>query len=185
MRQAKRLGFSVVGASLLAVLVLADAGVGSGSPGKAGTTVITMERDGRELFFDGPATVEAGSTLKIKNNTNPRQIGPHTFSFAKSKFFPKSNKAIKRCGRKLTGICGAIIGWHEVDLDSGQVTENPVEVGKNGWDRVGTLKRKGDSWVSERKNQTFSREVTAKPGKTLAFICAVHPEMQGEITVTD
>ena len=51
-----------------------------------------------------------------------------------------------------------------------------------------------DSWFLKRgltppavraalKGQSFTREVTAKPGRTLHFFCAVHPEMQGDIEV--
>ena len=55
-------------------------GAAASAPEKAGATVIKMERDGKTLFFDGPATVVAGTDLKIKNKTNPRTVGPHTFS---------------------------------------------------------------------------------------------------------
>ncbi len=154
-------------------------------PDKAGATVITMERDGKTLFFDYPETVAAGDDLKIKNKTNPRQVGPHTFSLVRENDIPTKPKKIKACTKKLKGICGAIVLWHDVDLETGEVGENPVEVGKQGWDRQGSLKRKGDSWVSEQKGQAFAREVTAQPGKVLHFICAVHAEMQGEITVTE
>jgi hypothetical protein len=168
-------------------VVGAGGGAASASPAaKSGATVIKAERDGKSLFFDAPATVAAGTELKIKNKTNPRQVGPHTFSLAHEKDIPTKPKAIKNCGKKLRGICGAIaIDWHQVDLQTGEIGENPVDVGKQGWDKEGSLKHKGDSWVTEAKGESFSRTVTAKPGKVLHFVCAVHPEMQGEITVTE
>jgi hypothetical protein len=171
-----------------AVGALTVAGTGAGgaaasAPDKAGATVITMERDGKTLFFDYPETVVAGTDLKIKNKTNPRQVGPHTFSLVRESDIPTNRKDIKACTKKLKGICGAIVVWHDVDLQTGQIGENPVEVGKQGWDRKGSLKRKGDSWVSEAKGQSFTREVTASAGKELTFICAVHAEMQGSIEV--
>lgn len=150
---------------------------------KAGATVITMEQDGKELFFEGPATVEQGATLKIKNNTDPKKIGPHTFSLVRERDLPVNDEQIKKCARKFVKICGAVVKWHEVDLQSGEVGENPVDVGKEGWDTKGSLKRKGDSWVSEGEGQSFKRKVTAPEGKTLQYFCAVHPEMQGEIKV--
>ncbi len=152
---------------------------------KAGATVITMERNGKDLFFDGPATVAQGDALKIKNKTNPAAIGPHTFSLVRDKVLPVTRDQIKKCEKEFKGICGEIIRWHEVDVGTGEIGENPVLVGKDGWDRKGDRKRKGDSWVAERKGQSFKREVTAPEGKTLTFICAVHPIMQGEITVTE
>ncbi len=172
--------------ALVALGAAAAGGPATASPSsKGGATVIKMEQEGKELFFDGPATVEAGTQLKIKNNTNPRKIGPHTFSLVREKTLPEGKEQIKKCAREFKGMCGEVVKWHEVDLQTGQVGENPVEVGKQGWDRKGDRKRKGDSWVSERKNQSFKRKVTAPEGKTLTFFCAVHPEMQGEIKVTE
>lgn len=172
-------------AAIAAVTVVAAGGPASAkSPAdKAGATVITMEQEGRELFFDGPATVERGATLKIKNNTNPRKIGPHTFSLVREEDIPKTNTEIKNCGKKFAKICGEIIEWHQVDLQSGVVGRNPAEAGGKGWDRKGSLKRRGDSWVAEKRKQTFNQEVTASAGNTLTYFCAVHPEMRGKIKV--
>lgn len=172
---------------------LAVVGTGGGpaaaktAAAKPGVTKVKIEfiRHDKELLFDAPATVPAGDELQIKNNTNPRAVGPHTFSLVREEDLPESNKEIKACSRKFEGICGAIAKWHEVDLQTGQIGENPVEVGKQGWDRKGSLKRKGDSIVLERKGEKFQREVTADPGKELYFVCAVHSEMQGEIEVTE
>jgi hypothetical protein len=179
----------VIGAlgALSALTVVGAGGAASASsPAKSGATVIKMARDGKDLFFEGPATVAAGTDLKIKNKTNPRQVGPHTFSLVHEKDIPTEPKKIKACGKKLKGICGEIaFVWHGVDLQTGEIAENPVDVGKQGWDKQGSLKHKGDSWVAEQKGQSFTREVTAEPGKVLHYICAVHPFMVGEITVTE
>jgi hypothetical protein len=174
-------------AALGALTVVVAGGPATASiSSKAGATVITMERDGKDLFFDGPATVESGTALKVKNKTNPAQVGPHTFSLVREKTLPETHEQIHKCQKEFKGICGQIIRWHEVDLDTGEVGENPVDVGKKGWDREGDRKRKGDSWVAEKgKGESFKREVTAPAGKTLTFICAVHAKMQGEITVTE
>jgi len=171
----------------LGALIVVGAGSASASapPAKAGIAVIKMERDGKKLFFSGPETVAAGADLKIKNKTNPRQVGPHTFSLVKEKDLPTSNSQIKSCEKKLKLICGAIIKWHDVNVQTGEIGENPVEVGKQGWDHQGSLKQKGDSWVAEKKGAAFTREVTAKPGKVLHYICAVHPSMQGELRVVE
>ncbi len=172
---------------------LAVVGSGGGSAtattasAKPGVTKIKAEfihRD-KEILFDAPATVPAGNQLQIKNNTNPVAIGPHTFSLVREQDVPKGKKQLKACAKKFKAICGAIIKWHEVDLQTGQIGENPVEVGKQGWDRKGSLKRKGDSVVLERKGEKFQREVTAPVGKELYFVCAVHPEMQGKIEVVE
>ena len=143
--------------SALGALTVVGAGASTAAE-KSGATVIKMERDGKELFFEAPATVAAGTDLKIKNKTNPRKVGPHTFSLVHEKDIPTKPKKIKACSKKLKGICGAIaIEWHEVDLQTGEIGENPVEVGKQGWDKEGSLKRKGDSWVSEARASVHAR----------------------------
>ncbi len=181
----------VLGA-IAALGTFAVVGTGGGSAtaetaAKPGVTKIKAEfihRD-KELLFDAPATVPAGDQLQIKNNTNPVAVGPHTFSLVREQDLPKTKKQIKACSRKFKGICGAIAGWHEVDLQTGEIGENPVEVGKQGWDRKGSLKRKGDSFVIQRKGEKFQRKVTAPVGKELYYVCAVHAEMQGKIEVVE
>lgn len=165
-----------------AVLVTGGPASASSTTAKAEATVISMEQEGKNLFFDGPKTVERGDTLKIKNNTNPRKIGPHTFSLVKDKDLPGDDD-IRDCERELADICGAIVKWHKVDLDTGEVRRNPVEADAKGWDQLGSKKRKGDSWVAEKRKATFKQKVTAPEGKTLTFICAVHAGMQGKIEV--
>jgi plastocyanin len=142
-----------------------------------------FDREEKRLYFDAPAGVAAGDELQIKNNTNPRTIGPHTFSLVREEDLPSTNEDIKTCSRKFKGICGAIARWHEVNLQTGEVGENPVDVGKQGWDRKGSLERKGDSWFTGVKGEKFQREVTAEPGTELYYICAVHAEMQGKLDV--
>jgi hypothetical protein len=107
----------------VAVAALAAAGLGSvataDTASKGGATVIKMERDGKDLFFSGPATVETGTQLKIKNKTNPRQVGPHTFSLVREKALPSSHDQIKKCEKELKGMCGRIITWHVVNVQTG------------------------------------------------------------------
>ncbi len=183
----------VLGAvGVLGALTVVGAGGGSATAdtaaAKPGVTKIKAEfsHKDKEFSFDAPATVPAGNELQIKNNTNPRTVGPHTFSLVHEKYLPEGKKELKACGHKLAAICGAIaINWHHVDLQTGQIGENPVEVGKNGWDKQGSLKHDGDSVVLLSKGEKFQRPVTAPVGKTLTFMCAVHPEMQGQITVVE
>lgn len=186
MKKARTLRF---GGALVAVAALGAAGSGSfagAEPGTAkaeDTAVIKMLQDGKELYFEGPEAVAAGADLKVKNATDPAEIGPHTFSLVKRSEFPRTPEEIKACAKKFKGICGEIVKWHKVDFDTGEIGRNPVEVGKKGWDIQGSSKHAGDSWASEKENQTFKQVVAAPEGKTLHFICAVHPEMQGKIRV--
>jgi len=183
LKKGRTLRVSGVLAALGALSVVVAGGPASAQAPRANATVITMEQDGRELFFEAPESVEPGANLKIVNKTDPKEIGPHTFSLVNRKVTPTSDEKRKDCARQAKGICGAIYGWHEVDLQSGQIGRNPVEVGKKGWNQQGDLKRTGDSWVAEKKNQSLSQKVSAPEGKTLHYFCATHPEMEGKIRV--
>ena len=177
----------VAAATALSASAIAVGGAAATTPSKAGATVITIEQDGKELFFEGPATVTADDVLKIKNKTNPQKVGPHTFSLVKADTRPDldDNDALKACGRKLKGICGAIARWHKVDFEAEEVGRIDVEVGKKGWSLEGDLKRTGDSWFAFGRGESNKRKVSADPGETLTYFCAIHPEMQGEIEVTE
>ena len=178
-----------LGGSLVAVVALGAVGSGSfasADPGPAkaeDTAVIKMLQDGKELYFEGPEAVAPGADLKVKNLTDPRKIGPHTFSLVKRSEFPRTAEEIKACAKEFKAICGEIVKWHKVDFDTGEIGRNPVEVAKKGWDIQGSSKHAGDSWASEKEGQSFKQVVSAPEGKTLHFICAVHPEMQGKIRV--
>jgi hypothetical protein len=177
-------------AAAAAVAAITVVGVGgsataSSSSHKAHATVVKMRQDGKDLFFDAPDSVAAGTVLKIKNTTDPSEVGPHTFTLAKEKVIPTEPKDVKACEKKLKGICGAVVKWHHVDLQTGEIGVNPVEAGGKGWDKEGSLHVKGDSWASDKEGQTFKEKVTAEPGTVLHYFCAVHPFMQGEITVTN
>ena len=179
-----RLVVAVAAFGVLTAVAGGAAATASPEAKAAGAAVITAEKEGKDIFFDGPKTVEQGQVLKFKSKTDPRKIGPHTFSLATRKSLPQTNTEIKDCGKKLEAICGAIaLDWHEVDIDTGDVGVKLAEAGKKGWDTEGTEKRRGDSIVIEKEGGSFKQKVSAPEGSTLHFICAVHPFMQGKIKV--
>jgi hypothetical protein len=173
-----------VGAALVALGVLGVAGAASGSSAKAKDDVakFSMERKGKKIFFEGPDSVESGAKLKVENNTNPRIIGPHTFSVVERSALPKGLEEKRECGR-LQRICGEIAQAHEADPQTGQVGEPNVDEGKKGWDKPTTHKSFGDSWFTQKNGERESREVSADGGENLWFICAVHPQMQTKVEV--
>jgi hypothetical protein len=150
---------------------------------KRATATITMEKDGRDLFFAGPQTVEKGAKLKIENLTNPRRIGPHSFTLVKKGAIPSSRNELKKCSRIELPVCLKVAEAHEIDPKTFLPGEPKVENGKKGWDAAFSNRRNGDSWFSVKKNSTDSRKVTAQAGKTLHFFCIIHPFMQGKIKV--
>lgn len=172
------------------VLVAAAAGVlaSAGGPATAGQVAsnhgdvakIKMVQKGRDLTFTGPKEVEKGAKLRIVNDTNPKKVGPHTFTLITSKNMPTSKKKQKKC-EELEGVCGDIAAAHKFDPKTNKVNKPSVDAGKKGWDKpFGT---KGDSWYTEKNGTIAGRKVTAKPGTVLRFFCVVHPFMKGKIKV--
>ncbi len=87
-----RLLVAVAALGALAIVVTGG-GAASAKPAAKHGSVIKMEKKGKDLFFTAPKTVEAGTNLKIKNATNPKQVGPHTFSLVAPKVLPTNEEA--------------------------------------------------------------------------------------------
>lgn len=148
-----------------------------------GTPTITMERDGRQLFFAGPETIDPGQSLRILNNTNPDKVGPHTFSLAQEDILPKTIGQFKACAKVEPGTaCRKVFKAHEVGPQG--PGKEVVDFGKKGWNLMFREQgSEGDSWVTLEEGGDYTAPVSAVPGKTLTYFCAIHPDMQGEIQV--
>lgn len=145
--------------------------------------VISMSLEKGKLKFVAPESVTVGDQLEIVNKTNPKQVGPHTFSLVTKGSIPKTKKAMNSCFTPKK-ICFAIAEWHGFNPKSEKITKNPAKAGPAGWSTEGTGTTKGDSWFSgEKKGGHVSQEVTAAAGTTLYFMCAIHPFMHGQIKV--
>ena len=172
-------------AASTAALVLAVGG--SGLAGAATPTGVTQKVDIEltkgKLKFVGPASVSPGDQLEIVNDTNPKQVGPHTFSLVTKGSLPKTPNARKNCFTP-KHICLAIATWHGFNPKTEKITKDPAKAGPAGWSTAGNATgKKGDSWFTEKKGETLSQEVTAAAGTTLYYMCAVHPWMQGKVSV--
>jgi hypothetical protein len=155
-------------------------------PPGAVVNTIKIKGPGGGLRFDGPTTAVAGSYLRIVNKTNPHQVGPHTFSLVTKSSLPKTKNARKKCFTP-NHICKAIAKWHGTN-GNGPITKNPAEAGAPGWDTLGSVSKKGDSWFTGNKpgteiTQQLSADTSAGP-VTLYYQCAIHPFMHGSVTVT-
>ena len=146
--------------------------------------VISMSLTKGKLQFVAPETITVGDQLEVVNKTNPKQVGPHTFSLVTKGSIPKTKKQIGSCFTPKK-ICFAIAQWHGFNPKTEKITKNPAKAGPAGWSTMGTATgAKGDSWFSgETKGGHFSQEVTAPAGTTLYFMCAVHPFMHGQVKV--
>jgi hypothetical protein len=175
------------GGALLALSALTIVATGGGASADTATkraaATITMEKNGRQLFFEGPRTVAEGAKLKVENLTNPNRVGPHTFSLTKRNALPEGNRDFRRCGSFELKVCANIVQAHRFDPATGEVNK-PVVGGKT-WNRLFSNRKKGDSWYTEKKGNKDTRTVTADAGTKLFYFCVVHPDMQGKIKVTE
>lgn len=146
------------------------------------TAVIKMVLGKKGLAFTGPSTVTQGDELKIVDKTDPRKVGPHTFSLVEASVLPKTKQQQKVCFTK-NHICKEIALWHGVK-GNGPPKSKVVEAGPAGWSTMGNLTDKGDSWFTGNKpGASYEQQLTAEAGTTISYICAVHPEMQGSFKV--
>ena len=181
----RRAGAPAFLTALIALIALVLPGLAAAeTPGaNPGGQVTTLEikMEGKKMGFFGPKTVHEGEELRIVNATMPSMVGPHTFSLVTKGSLPKTGKQRKECftpGK----ICMGIAKWY--GLKGEELPKEPlVEAGTEGWDTMGTVTKKGDSFFFSKKGQSIEQVVSAKAGTTLYFMCAVHAFMQGSIKV--
>lgn len=172
----------ILAASLAALSLVFATSVGVAAvPATGATAEIDMKFVKGKMFFEGPATVTQGDELKIVNKTNPKQIGPHSFSLVTKGSLPKTPGARKSCFTP-KHICLSVAQWHGFNPKTEKISVNPAKAGPAGWSTMGSTSKKGDSWFTEKKGESFSQQVTAEPG-TLYYFCAVHSWMQGKVDV--
>jgi hypothetical protein len=154
-------------------------GGGGGTP----TIHATFSRQ-KGIRFVGPDRISTGQNLRFVSNTDPRVVGPHTFSLVTRGVLPKTRNARRNCFAP-NHICREIAAWHG---SNGRTppTDNPAENGQDGWDRLGNLNRDGDSFFTARRGGSITQQVSVDASKTperLYYMCAIHPFMQGSINV--
>jgi plastocyanin len=126
-------------------------------------------------------TVKSGATVKLLNQGKDPE--PHTISFVEKKYLPKQFD---------TPVDAKVREAHQVDPENEEappgapVVDNgqPVPEGEMlEVDTMFTPDVAGDSAFIAPGQNSFSFKVTAKKGSRLYFFCAVHPWMQGKLTV--
>ena len=183
---------SALGATAALILFASfGSGLATGADGPAATGVavvtstVTMKADKKGIRFVSPKSVPAGSILRVVNASDPRKVGPHTFSLVTKSSLPKAPNARKLCFAK-GHICRAIANWHGVK-GNGPVKVNPAEAGLEGWDTLGSGTEKGDSWFTgNKKGTSFEQQVTVDVSDIptrIYYLCAIHPWMQGSTEV--
>jgi plastocyanin len=131
-------------------------------------------QDGQK-FVPGDITVKSGATITLRNKS--KDGAPHSLSLLKKSALPKTAAQVMQCP-----ACGPLLAAHQADPTTGEVKQPLVDAGRPGFDTEGTKTTAGDSiYLPPKGKVTF--KVTAKKGSKLSYFCAVHPWMQGTITV--
>jgi plastocyanin len=134
-----------------------------------------------QRFAPRDVTVKSGATVTLRNRAKTQE--PHTISFVQKRFLPKQFD---------TAAEGPLMVAHQVDPNSQDappgalIVDNGAPLAGGAMlevDTMGDDKKAGDSAFIAPGQKTFKFKVTAKKGATLFYYCAVHPWMQGKITV--
>jgi hypothetical protein len=174
----------VLAAGVAAFAAIAITGSASAERAQAAKTVkLKMAVKGEKLDFFGPNKVEKGDKLEVVNKTAVDEVGPHTFTLIDPKLMD-SREEREKCEQVQGKVCPAIFEAHQVGPPPEfEVGKRNVDVGKNGWDREFTRRKKGDSWYTDELGATETRKVSAKAGDEIGYFCLVHPFMRGTLKV--
>jgi plastocyanin len=144
-----------------------------GSLANAGTAVVRTQGDesfqanalimSTLKFAPGNATTSTGSSMTWTHADQTEE--PHTVSIVEASDLPDEIEEALECE-----VCGEIFAAHEAA--GGPV----VDVGAAGLDQP------GDSLFFQA-GESISAVISAPAGTTLYYLCAIHPWMQGSITV--
>jgi plastocyanin len=113
--------------------------------------------------------VKSGRTVRLRSRTDTPD--PHTISFVRRSDLPKKPAEVFECE-----ACGPFFAAHEANEETGDVGKPVVDVGATGVDQP------GDS-IFVPPDGTVRFDVTADAGRTLYYLCAIHPWMQGKFRV--
>ncbi len=127
-------------------------------------------------FSPGPVTVSRGDTVAWIHDDKTE--APHTVSVVNAADLPQEFLDVFLCGEP-GGPCENFLIQH-LGLGN-RVLDNGVPVNPN--DPI-VLDGEGDSFLFFH-GETFEATIDAPAGTTLAYICALHPWMQGTIRVKD
>lgn len=173
---------AVVALALAVLAVAPGLAASRKAPGRATITAVSRPDlpPNRELgqtddlrWARAKTRIQSGGRLTLKNltrgqtPTTPNEM--HNFSIVTSRQVPSTPLQVLSCA-----ICKAINDRHNFDASTGKPGIAVVNRGRKGIDRP------GDSVAFAATRRI---KVSAKPGRTLRFICAVHPWMQGKLEV--
>ncbi len=162
-------------ATSLALIVAAVVPAVAATPRNAtltvkGGTIFKPNRfigDGQR-FSPDVTVMKSRGTLTIRNRTRE----PHTFSLIARSEVPRTARQVENCR-----ACGPIGQSHGIPPNGeGPPTIPLVDRGARGFNQ------RGDS-ITFGPRQRVRIRVTARPNRTLRFLCAIHPWMIGKVAV--
>jgi plastocyanin len=171
-------------AAVAALIVAAMAG-----PASAGTApAATVEVRGGDILQPGQfiknnfrfvprnITVNSGDVVRWVDRDRSADA-PHTVTIARRSDLPQTIAQLDACFAP-GGFCIETIEAHDPGLDEQPPFNFRVNRGGPGLDR------RGDSLLFAGPfDQAIRGRVTAAAGRTLYYLCVIHPWMQGSITV--
>jgi plastocyanin len=122
-------------------------------------------------FSPGHLSVPSGQTVTFKHTT--KEDEPHTITVSTAADLPKKVADLERC--KPCQIASKHL--KNPKDDSSPIIHLVLNQGPAGLDE------EGDS-IALKPKKSATVVISAPPGTALHFMCAVHPWMQGTITVT-
>ena len=121
--------------------------------------------------------VKSGGTITIVNLA--ASDGPHTFSVVKKSDLPRTAQQINNCK-----ICLKIAQEHGANPQSQAPPRFLFVENGTGTNTAPNVDQPGDSaFIAPAQHAKVTLTVTAKPGTTLYFMCAIHPWMQAKLIV--
>jgi plastocyanin len=170
----RRVAF-LVGVAALAALASMPTGIAA--PAQQRANIDTIGRNGmrpNEIIFStlrfqpGRVSVQSGGRVRLTHADQTTE--PHTLSIVRRAELPRNSDEVFNCP-----VCGQIAGQHFGGEQPRLVVEDDQNAERG-------LDGRGDSMLVF-DNQSLSRRVSAPAGRTLYFLCAIHPWMQGQINV--
>jgi plastocyanin len=171
-------------AAVAALIVAAMAG-----PASAGTApAATVEVRGGDILQPGQfiknnfrfvprnITVNSGDVVRWVDRDRSADA-PHTVTIARRSDLPQTIAQLDACFAP-GGFCIETIEAHDPGLDEQPPFNFRVNRGGPGLDRRGDSLLFGGPF-----DQAIRGRVTAPAGRTLYYLCVIHPWMQGSITV--
>ena len=175
----------------MAVAVTAALGVSAGTVSTASAATEKLTIRGKLVFRAGKGVrdnqrfvqrrlkVNSGDTVNVANKSKTQD--PHTLTFVEKAFLPTSFEAPAGDAAFAAHAPQGDAGPFFAKIDDGAPAADqnaPLAVNTLGTDTTA-----GDSEFMAPGQKSTSFTVTAAEGSNLYYFCAIHPRMQGKISV--